>query len=220
MGSPSFGAHVGQKTKIDRVDFVKRLSDELIRVKGQTTPLQKGEIAMGRIYATKPALIESFVEGIGKRFPKGTKVTMGSRSFTQAALVQLFQELIDAYGVHAAAKTQAKSTKAALEAQVATVEPVLRMFKNYILSVHADPTELADFGLTPRKSRSPLSVEERLNAVKQGAATRKARHTMGKRQKLRIVGTVAASTSDTAHANGAAESAAPVTKGTNGPTPT
>jgi hypothetical protein len=168
---------------------------------------------MGTIRVTKRTLVESFVEGVGKRFPKGTKVTMGSRSYTPAALVQLFQELIDAYDAHATAKAQAKSAKSALEAQAVAAEPILRTFKSYVLSVYADPTELADFGLAPRKTRSQLSVEKKLSAVKQGAATREARHTMGKRQKLRIVGTVAASVRDGANGSGAAQGATPVTNG-------
>jgi hypothetical protein len=50
---------------------------------------------------------------------------------------------------------------------------------------------LADFGLTPRKVRV-VSPDEKLQAAAKAKATRAARHTMGKKQKLAITGTASA----------------------------
>jgi hypothetical protein len=50
------------------------------------------------------------------------------------------------------------------------------------------PDVLADFGLEPRKPRREPTVAEKADAVSKAARTRIARHTMGRRQRLRITG--------------------------------
>jgi hypothetical protein len=45
---------------------------------------------------------------------------------------------------------------------------------------------LGDYGIAPRKMRQPSTVEERKAAVEKRRATRKARHTMGPKQRLEI----------------------------------
>jgi hypothetical protein len=50
------------------------------------------------------------------------------------------------------------------------------------------PDALADFGLTPRKARKALTPAELVRKAEKAKATREARHTMGKRQKLAIHG--------------------------------
>jgi hypothetical protein len=52
---------------------------------------------------------------------------------------------------------------------------------------------LADFGMTPHKTRAVRTPEEKAEATAKALATRAARHTMGKKQKAQIKGTVAAS---------------------------
>ena len=51
-------------------------------------------------------------------------------------------------------------------------------------------TTLSEFGMKPRKPRTPLTNEERAVADAKGRATRAARGTKGKRQKAAIKGTV------------------------------
>ncbi len=48
------------------------------------------------------------------------------------------------------------------------------------------PEILADFGLSPRKGRRSLSLEEKTAAVDKQLLTKKARHVMGRRQRLEI----------------------------------
>jgi hypothetical protein len=52
-----------------------------------------------------------------------------------------------------------------------------------------DPATLADFGLAPRKSNAK-TVQTKATAVAKNLATRKARGTMGKKQKASIKGHV------------------------------
>jgi hypothetical protein len=52
-----------------------------------------------------------------------------------------------------------------------------------------DDVLLHDFGMTPHKERRPLSSEEKIVVIAKILATRAARHTMGKRQREKIVTT-------------------------------
>ena len=52
------------------------------------------------------------------------------------------------------------------------------------------PEVLADFGLLPKKVRKPLTVEQLAAAKAKRAATRKARGTTSKKQKLAVKGDV------------------------------
>jgi hypothetical protein len=48
---------------------------------------------------------------------------------------------------------------------------------------------LGDYGIAPRKTAAPLTVEERSAAVAKAKRTRVARHTMGSKQRLTVVST-------------------------------
>ena len=67
----------------------------------------------------------------------------------------------------------------------------MKAYKRFILATFGDDPEiLADFGLEPPKVPKPLSGEERVAATTKADATRKARGTAGKKQKLAIQGDV------------------------------
>jgi hypothetical protein len=64
-------------------------------------------------------------------------------------------------------------------------------FRTIVQGMYQDPGTLADFGLAPRKS-TKKTVETKSTAVAKTLATRKARGTMGKKQKSKIKGDVTA----------------------------
>ncbi|HTQ09311.1 MAG TPA: hypothetical protein VMI31_04500, partial [Fimbriimonadaceae bacterium] len=74
--------------------------------------------------------------------------------------------------------------------------------QSYVQNLFTDPNVVAQFGFTPRKTATQDTATKSL-AVQKRAATRKARHTMGKNQKAGVHGTV--------------PSAAPVASGTQAP---
>ena len=75
----------------------------------------------------------------------------------------------------------------------AKVEPVVRNYQTWVATTYkGTPSTLADFGVTPRKVRTPLTAEQKVTAAKKAAATRAARHTMSKKQKKNVKGTVPA----------------------------
>ena len=65
------------------------------------------------------------------------------------------------------------------------VIPVVRDYVAWVkVTYRSAPSTLADFGVAPPKVRTPLTVEQQAAAVAKREATRAARHTMGKVQKL------------------------------------
>jgi hypothetical protein len=78
-----------------------------------------------------------------------------------------------------------------------------------------ESTEAIDFGFPPPRTGVP-TVEEKALAVARAKATRKARHTMGKRQKEGIRGTVAVSGATAETGEGTAAVAVAATPATEG----
>jgi hypothetical protein len=66
-----------------------------------------------------------------------------------------------------------------------------------------DPSQVpfSDFGIAPRKPRAALTTEAEGDRIEKWRATRVARHTMGKKEKAKIKGTVPV-TAPASQANG------------------
>jgi hypothetical protein len=129
------------------------------------------------------ALVRKLIEGISKRFPKATKLTVGSRSFTPPELEKLLQGFLDKCGADAVAEANARQVKQALRAEEAATGPVVDALKTMLLGMFTNPLDLADFGVVPRKQPAPLTSEKLALAVERRRTTRKTRGTMGKRQR-------------------------------------
>ena len=111
-------------------------------------------------------------------------MTFGNVTYPATSLVQTLQGLLDAMAAHDAAATKATDLLLAVRAQVATVGPVYRAYKRYLVATYGDATQtLADYGLTPPKAKGPLTVEQKAVALQKLRATRKARGTTSKKQK-------------------------------------
>ena len=120
-----------------------------------------------------------------------TPIVLGERSYKAqeladrlTALAKLLSDVIDAReGLETALKAaaaQAAATLALIEAYSAVVQAAFGQ----------SATILGDFGLKPRKPRTPLTAAEEVAAIAKRDATRGARHTMGSRQRLAIHGDV------------------------------
>ena len=138
--------------------------------------------------------VQAMIAGIQKHFPNGS-LTIGSATFATASLVETLQGLVDSMTKQNAAEQAAKDALTALRAEKARVNPVVQGLRALILATYGDATQtLADFGLVPRKARTPLTVEQKAARQAKAQATRKARGTTGPKAKLAIKGTVAATT--------------------------
>ncbi len=135
--------------------------------------------------------LQALITGTRKHFPSGT-LTIGNATITPDALVQVLQSLIDGMIKQNAAQQSAKDALTELRNQKQRASPLIKGFRQLLLAMFGDAGQtLADFGLTPRKARSPLTVEKKAAAKAQAKATRDARGTKGPKAKLAIKGTVA-----------------------------
>ena len=143
-----------------------------------------------RSKATALAQLQALITGLQKQFPNG-QFTLGNIVFTTATLVQAFQSLIDAINAVNTAQANAKVTVSALRATVAKVGPVSLALKRNLLNTFGDATDiLALFGLEPKKAPAPRTAKVLAVAAAKAEATRKARGTTSKKQKLTVTGNV------------------------------
>jgi hypothetical protein len=136
------------------------------------------------------AQLEAVIEGLQKHFPNG-QFLIGNVAYTTATLVQVFQGLITAIKGVNAAQVSAKDAVASMRTEEAKVRPVFKGLKRNLQSTYGTAsTTLADFGFEPIKAPTPLTVEEKAAAAAKRKATREARGTEGKKQKLAVTGNV------------------------------
>jgi len=141
--------------------------------------------------ATLQQRIRGLIAGTQKHAPSGS-LTLGSTTYTAAALVQLLQSLADALDAADAAKASWEGALKKVNDTEANVEPVIRDYEAWVLATNrGSPSTLADYGVKPRKVPVPLTAEQKAAAAQKRTATRAARHTMGKVQKKKVTGTVA-----------------------------
>jgi hypothetical protein len=136
------------------------------------------------------ARVQALIAGVQKHFPTGT-FTLGNVAYTTASLVQLLQSLANAIAATNAAQTGAKEAVAAMRVAEKRVNPVILDFTHFLrTSFGTASSTLADFGLEPKKAPAPLTVEAKTAAVAKREATRAARGTTSKKQKLAVKGNV------------------------------
>jgi hypothetical protein len=143
-----------------------------------------------RSKATVAAQLQALINGLQKQFPKG-QFTLGNNVYTTATLVQAIQSLIDAIDAVTTAQANATVAVAALRDAMAKVGPIVLALRRNLLAMFGDAADiLALFGLKPRKGPAPRTGEEIAAAAAKAKATRKARGTASRKQKLAIVGNV------------------------------
>ena len=146
------------------------------------TSKQNKAIALAQVQALKA--------GTEKHFPNGS-FTLGNTTYTTASLVQALTVLEDALTAVNVAQSSASDAVTALHATETKMAPLLRAYRSFVRAAFSTAaSQLADFGLPPPKARKPLDSEERAAATAKMRATRKARGTTSKKQKLGVKGDV------------------------------
>jgi hypothetical protein len=152
-------------------------------------------IVMSSIKVTKATLeqrIRGLIAGTQKHPPTGS-LTVGGGTYTATALVQLLQSLADALAAVDSAKASWQDALKNATDVKAKVGPVVQAYRSWVVVTYGNaPSTLADYGVTPRKVRAPLTAEQKVAAAAKAKATRTARNTMGKKQKKSVKGTVPA----------------------------
>jgi hypothetical protein len=139
---------------------------------------------------TTLAHVQAFIAGTQKHFPNG-QFTLGNTAYTTASLVQTLQGLADALTALDAAHASVKDGGAALRTTETKVNPVIRAYTSFLRATFSNATaQLGDFGLQAPKARQPLPTEKRAAATAKLKATRVARGTTSKKQKLGVKGNV------------------------------
>jgi hypothetical protein len=138
--------------------------------------------------STKVLRDRSMVAGLKKHSQLLSRLNWGAIMRSPAAVAARFQahlEALDEVATMQAAWRAALFKEERLEKEI---KKLARTAGQYLLGVYGDdsPT-LRDFGLAPRK-KGKMSAEKMRQTVEKRNATRKARHTMGKRQKKAIKG--------------------------------
>jgi hypothetical protein len=144
---------------------------------------------------SRQAQLQAILNGIAKRFPNVTTLTFGGVTWNVQDFVALIQKDIDDVKAIAPAKASYALVVQMERNTRAKLTTPLRSFKNFVIGTFGDTQDavavLADFGLTPRKSRKATS-KVKAGAADKSKATREARGTMSKKAKAKIKGTVPA----------------------------
>jgi hypothetical protein len=140
--------------------------------------------------ASALAHVQALIAGTQKHFPNG-QFTLGNTVYTTASLVQTLQGLADALAALNAAHASVKDGVAALRATETKVAPVIRDYTSFLRATFSTATaQLGDFGLQAPKAHQPLTTAKRAAATAKAKATRTARGTTSKKQKLAVKGNV------------------------------
>ena len=140
--------------------------------------------------ASALAQVQAIIAGTTKHFPNGS-FTIGGTVYTAASLIQVLEGLASAMTARNAAQAGARDALAAEHAAQTQVGPILLAYKRLVLAAFANTTQtLADFGLAAPRARTPLTTEQRAVQVAKARATRVARGTTSRKQKLAIKGHV------------------------------
>jgi hypothetical protein len=140
--------------------------------------------------ATALARVQALIAGTQKHFPNG-QFTLGNVEYTTASLIALFQGLEKAMTALNTAQQAAKDALTALNDLEPSVRPAMQLYVRFLRATFASATQsLADFGLQAPKARTPLTTEQKAAATAKARATRAARGTTSKKQKLAVTGNV------------------------------
>jgi hypothetical protein len=138
------------------------------------------------------ASYEALLQGLATAWPASqTSILLQQTTYTvpqfTAKVQSVMAPLQAVVNARSALKTAIDDRTVAMPGIVQFLAGVYAVLPQY-LGATADLTK---FGKKPAKARQPLTTEQRAAANAKAAATRAARHTMGKNQKKAIKGTVA-----------------------------
>jgi hypothetical protein len=140
--------------------------------------------------ATALTRVQALIAGTQKHFPNGS-FTLGNTAYTTASLVAALKGLEDTLAALNAAHAGVRDAVKTARGVQATVTPLLRDYRAFLRATFSTATaQLADFGMQGAPPRKPLTSDQRAAATAKMRATRKARGTTSKKQKLAVKGDV------------------------------
>jgi hypothetical protein len=162
----------------------------------------------------KDSIINSLrqaIAGVKKHFASSPVIVLDGASTTPDAVTAIFQTAIDAIDKSTVAEKAFHDAVAVHNTALATARATLRALTRLVTSqLGSTAAILGDFGI-PVPTRQDPTAATAAAAVGKREATRKARHTAGKRQKAKVTGESPAAGSPTTQPAEPAPTAAPAT---------
>jgi hypothetical protein len=134
--------------------------------------------------------LQKLLDGVQKNLSTASLVLDGV-AYDGAQLEALVEQALASAIAIREAHTGLTDAILADETLQVVIGPKVRGLRDVVRVMYASQiTTLAEFGLEPRKTRAPMTVEAKLLRAERVRATRKARNTMGAKQKRAIKGNV------------------------------
>ncbi len=141
--------------------------------------------------STEASRAKQLIAGTKKHLANASSLAFGGSTFTPAQVEASIQTLIDLRTGVDDAKAATKARLAAEAAQAPALRILTDAYVTYVKATYGNsPDVLADFGLKPKKVKTPLTIEQMAAAAAKRKATRAARKTMGTKQKKAVKGTI------------------------------
>jgi hypothetical protein len=136
---------------------------------------------------------QGLIDGLTSQQQTLSSFTIGSKKLATTDLVTLLEKRIQSAKAVGSARATWLAAVAADRDLRSESDPVISGVRQALRTMFGSAVDtLAVFGLEPRKVRAPQTPEEKAAAVQKAEATRKARMTLGPKQKAKIKGTVPA----------------------------
>ena len=139
---------------------------------------------------TAPRLLHevmAFIEGVPQVLPPGSHVGVQGVEYGPEALVAKLEEVLKPVKDVVNAEDAAKVARREIQAQY---EPTRQFLTAFVAALRgylgANNPKLATLGIKPARPATPLSVTAKLQRALKAKATRKARGTLGRRQRKAI----------------------------------
>jgi hypothetical protein len=136
-------------------------------------------------------LAEKLAEGTAKHFGSVTQIPLPEGTLTPADITSKLNQIVTLRTDVDAARVAARDKVAAERAAMPALRTLMDAYVTYVKATVFGATDLADFGLTPKKAPAPLTADAKAAAVAKRASTRAARGTKGSKQKKVVKGNVA-----------------------------
>ena len=140
---------------------------------------------------TELVRVKQAIVGISKHLGGAATLLLAGQTFTPTSLVALLQAFVDEATAIDTAKASLRDLFLKERDDAKSLRRVLQALRSYVVALYGNDAAaiLADFGFTPHKAPA-VKPETRVVAAAKNVATRKARHTLGKRQRKGIKGVV------------------------------
>src|SRR3984957_13958364 len=162
--------------------------------------------------AVQLAADQALIDGLVKHGATLVTLLVAGSTVQTTDLVTVLKARIAAIKLALTTKATFMAAVAAAHAEIANTAALVSGARQALKIAFAGQIEtLGDFGLKPRKARTPLTTEQKAAAKAKAEATRKARGTMGAKQKKAITGATAPAATPAAPAPAAPEAPPPPT---------